>query len=187
MKRLLTDTIYRYAYLPIISAWLYTFSFIFSNYISYSSSPAGVQRTLQQYLQRQELDFANVLTDTLLLRRMAGDSLSQDDMMRLASLEVGIYLYRTPPGTAPVLAYWNSQRVIPMDVMLEPSNDEYMAEMPNGQYEFIRRRVVIGGARDWTLCGLVPSGEIISWRTTISGRGSQALPTWNRTIGSRHR
>ena len=156
MKRLLTDTIYRYAYLPIISAWLYTVSFIISNYFSYSTSPAGVQRTLQQYLQRQELDFANVLTDTLLLRRMSVDSLSQDDMLKLTSLEVGIYLYRTPPDAAPVLSYWNNQRAIPMDGMLEPSNDEYLAEMPNGQYEFIRRRVVIGGARGWTLCGLIP-------------------------------
>lgn len=156
MKRLLTDTIYRYAYLPIISAWLYTFSFIFSNYFSYSTSPAGVQRTLQQYLQRQELDFANVLTDTSLLRRMAGDSLRQEDMLKLTSLDVGIYLYRTTSGAAPELKYWNTQRSIPMEVMLEPSNDEYLAEMPNGQYEFIRRRVVIGGSRDWTLCGLVP-------------------------------
>jgi two-component system nitrogen regulation sensor histidine kinase NtrY len=156
VKRLLTDTIYRYTYLPIISAWLYTFSFIFSNYISYSTSPAGVQRTLEQYLQRQELDFANVFTDTLLLRRMAGDSLRQDDMEKLTSLDVGIYLYRTPPGTVPLLTYWNTQRVIPLDLMLEPSNDEYLAEMPNGQYEFIRRRVVIDGSRDWTMCGLVP-------------------------------
>jgi two-component system nitrogen regulation sensor histidine kinase NtrY len=156
VKRLLTDTIYRYAYLPIISAWLYTFSFIFSNYISYSTSPAGVQRTLQQYLQRQELDFANILTDTLLVRRMAGDSLRQDDMVKLSSLDVGIYLYRASPGATPELAYWNTQRAIPMDHMLGPSNQEYLAEMPNGQYEFIQRRVVIGAERDWILCGLVP-------------------------------
>jgi two-component system nitrogen regulation sensor histidine kinase NtrY len=156
VKRLLSDTLLRYAYLPIISAWLFTFSFIFSNYISFGTSPAGVQRSLQQHLQRQELAYANVLTDTSLLGRMAGDSIGEDDMRRLSSLEVGIYLYRALPGSAPELRYWSTQRAMPLEAMLESSDDEYLAEMPNGQYEFIRRRVVIGGDRDWLLCALIP-------------------------------
>jgi signal transduction histidine kinase len=156
VKRLLTDTVYRYAYLPIIAAWLFTFSSIFSNYFSYSTSPVGVRRTLQQHLQRQELAFANVMTDTPLLRRMAGDSIDEADLSRLTALDAGIYLYRLSAGADPVLRYWSTQRAVPVAGMLEASDDEYLAEMPNGQYAFIRRRVVVGGSPDWLLCALVP-------------------------------
>jgi len=156
LNRILADTVYRYAYLPIISAWLFTFSFIFSNYFSYSTSPAGVQRILQQQLQRQELAFANVLTDTSLLYTMSLDSLGEADMQRLSAQEIGIFLYRRVAGATPVLRYWNTQRSIPLESMLEGDDEASWVEMPNGQYLFLRRRVLINGSPDWLLCGLLP-------------------------------
>jgi len=70
LKIFLKDTVYRYAYYLIGAAWLFTLSFIFSNYWSYTSSPQGVKKTLQQNLNSQEEDFGEFIKHSSLILRL---------------------------------------------------------------------------------------------------------------------
>ena len=93
VKTYLTDTVYRNAYLLIISAWLFTLSFVFSNYWSQSTSPQGVKRTLERYLHRQEEDFSRLLRDTPLIRRLALNTADDAELQRMIELPYGVFIY----------------------------------------------------------------------------------------------
>jgi hypothetical protein len=51
----------------ITAAWLYTISFIFTNYWSYHASPLKVKNKLEQRLRQQEQRFSKLAADTALL------------------------------------------------------------------------------------------------------------------------
>ena len=62
---------YAHGYLFITAAWLYTISFVFTNYWSYSSSPKNVQRTLQKYIAGKENELKKIIAETTSLKTIA--------------------------------------------------------------------------------------------------------------------
>jgi two-component system nitrogen regulation sensor histidine kinase NtrY len=70
----LRQAAYKHGYLIITAAWLYTISFIFSNYWSYHSSPEKVKSKLEQRLKQQETRFENALKDTAVLAALVNQS-----------------------------------------------------------------------------------------------------------------
>jgi len=70
LKKFWTDILYSNGYLLIGAAWLFTLSFIFSNYWSYTSSPGGVKKSLEKYIWQNEKNFDSFLRDTVLLGRI---------------------------------------------------------------------------------------------------------------------
>jgi signal transduction histidine kinase len=155
LKIFLKDTVYRYAYYLIGAAWLFTLSFIFSNYWSYTSSPQGVKKTLQQNLNRQEKDFEDFIKDSALIGRLVNTHESQDEVEELIAKKYGIFIYKLEDYGPINLKYWNTQQTLPTDEMLVKLDGEYMESLPNGQFELIRRKVSLKET-NLLICALVP-------------------------------
>ncbi len=83
MNKFWQDTIYRNAYFLIGAAWLFTLSFIFSNYWSYTSSPQGVRKNLENYLQKRENAFFEITRDSALLTRLIYTRETENEMLSL--------------------------------------------------------------------------------------------------------
>ena len=64
MIETIKNAINKNAWLFLAAAWLYTLSFIFTNYLSYSSSPVKVANILSEYIKGQENSFKNIVHDT---------------------------------------------------------------------------------------------------------------------------
>ena len=89
MNKFWKDTIYRNAYFLIGAAWLFTLSFIFSNYWSYTSSPQGVRKNLENYLQKKEQVFFDITKDSSLLRRLVYTKETEAEMRGLTDKDFG--------------------------------------------------------------------------------------------------
>ncbi|MFX6517833.1 hypothetical protein ABTG30_19050, partial [Acinetobacter baumannii] len=82
----------KYGYLLITAAWLYTLSFIFTNYWSYHASPERVKETLQERIHNQESAIGVLMNDTAklyhLLRLDSTDLLKENRAERF-----GFFIY----------------------------------------------------------------------------------------------
>lgn len=139
----LRQAAYKHGYLIITAAWLYTISFIFSNYWSYHSSPEKVTAKLQESLHAQESRFKKALKDTAtlsaLMRQAAGvrDPL-QDD--------IGLFIYvQSDQDATPVLKYWNTNHMYVNGEDLYREEGSYFIENQNGEFEMIRKDTTLNG------------------------------------------
>jgi len=156
LNRFLKDTVYRHAWLPIAAAWLFTLSFIFSNYWSYTSSPQGVRKNLENYLQRQERSFSDMASDTALMLRFLHTQESESELAKNTSAGFGLFLYQETSAGTPELKYWNTQQMTPTDELLSRPDGGSMEHLSNGQFEFIKRRISVPGREAMLVCGLIP-------------------------------
>ncbi len=156
MKQFLKDTIYKNAYFLIGAAWLFTLSFIFSNYWSYTSSPQGVKKTLENYLHQHENSFEGFLKDTALIGRLISTQESEEELAEIAGRRYGIFIYQIEDYGPLTLRFWSTQQALPKDEMLALPVGEYRERLPNGEYEFINRKLILPDGRNLLIAGLIP-------------------------------
>jgi signal transduction histidine kinase len=145
LKKFWTDILYSNGYLLIGAAWLFTLSFIFSNYWSYTSSPGGVKKSLEKYIWRNEKNFDSFLRDTVLLGRILNKKEDETEVQRITQQEYKVFLYdEVVPGTYNLL-FWNTQSVLPENDLLQKEQPRYIASLANGQYEVIRKKIIYQG------------------------------------------
>ncbi len=149
----LRQAAYKHGYLVITAAWLYTISFIFSNYWSYHSSPQKVKNSLEQGLHRQERQFAEIVADTALLAALINQSPETPSPL---GEEIGLFIYHLGKSqTSPSMVYWNTNRmyVDNDDVGGAPGN--FFVGTQNGDFEMVRRYDTIRG-EPYAVFGMLP-------------------------------
>lgn len=156
MKSFWKDILYRNAYLLIGAAWVFTLSFIFSNYWSYTSSPKGVRKNLENYLSIHENAFSRIKADTAQLLRLVEYRQGEAEMQKLSSLPWGLFVYELEEQGPISLRFWNTQESLPTDQMLVMQDGEYLVDLPNGKYELIRRKLELRNRTNVLLLALIP-------------------------------
>ncbi len=156
MKNFLRDTVYRNAYYLIGAAWLFTLSFIFSNYWSYTSSPQGVKKNLEQYLHTQEKDFSDFLKDSALISRLVNVNETEADVYSISAKPYGIFIYSLEDYGPIILKYWTTQQTLPTEEMQVKDEGEYLETLPNGKFEFVRRKIPGPKGSNLLVCALIP-------------------------------
>jgi two-component system, NtrC family, nitrogen regulation sensor histidine kinase NtrY len=131
---------FRHGYLLIIAAWLFTFSFLFSNYWSYYSSPQGVKRSLEKSILQREASFADLSTDTALVNRLFTRTYNYKDIRRLQRKDYYVFAYDSSDNNR-WLAFWSTNAVLPEEWQAPLDNRTTFAELKNGYYEVLSRRV----------------------------------------------
>lgn len=149
----LRQAAYKHGYLIITAAWLYTISFIFSNYWSYHSSPEKVSSKLQERLQHQEAKFNDALKDTATLSALLAQSPKAVDPLKE---DIGLFMYATGnEEDGPKLAYWNTNHMYVNSEDLYRGEGNYFIENQNGEFEMIRREIKLGG-KDVSVIAMLP-------------------------------
>ncbi|MFT3947357.1 MAG: HAMP domain-containing sensor histidine kinase [Agriterribacter sp.] len=141
MKKFWGDLFYNNGYLLIGAAWLFTLSFIFSNYWSYTSSPKGVKKSMEKYVWQNEEDFDNLLRDSSLIRKLAYNEETEEDVMRLKDKAYTFFLYNQIDTANYELLFWNTQSVLPDETLLMNDSTSYIKLLTNGQYQVLRKRL----------------------------------------------
>lgn len=155
MKKFFIDTVYRHAYLLIISAWLFTLSFVFGNYLSFNQTPQGVRRILERHIERSEKDFAGLLDDTARIGRFLRDADTEADVQSLTGRNYGVFIYDVKPDGSRDLVSWNTQQSVPDERLTSMSPGADLIKLPNGHFDCIRRDIIVGGRRAF-VCALIP-------------------------------
>jgi two-component system nitrogen regulation sensor histidine kinase NtrY len=141
----LQQAAFKHGYLIITAAWLYTISFVFINYWSYHASPEKVKSKLEQRLQAQELRFEKVASDTVLLYALANQTNGIADPL---VDEIGLFIYDAQNGSvtgSPI--YWNTNKMYISSTDLNLPAGSFFVENQNGQFEMIRKDMVLVGKK----------------------------------------
>lgn len=135
-KRFIT----RNSYLPVIAAWLITLSFIIDNYWSGNASLESVRKNLQEYVQKQEKDFAGLLADTSALGKYSNSDFSENFLSDLAGKKYFIYRYFINDVGQSQLVLWSTQTVLPPDSLIQATAPAGFAHLSNGYYVWRRQQ-----------------------------------------------
>lgn len=154
MIQVIQKAVYKHGYIFIAAAWLYTISFLFTNYFSYSSSPKKVSAVLESYIKRQEYRFNDIVKDTTVIGALVSDSLSpvkekmQDDAF-------GIFCYSMNNPNHPQEIYWNNNTMsVDKEDILKP-NGNYFLNFQYGSFYFIKKTIQYQG-RHYIVACLIP-------------------------------
>jgi two-component system, NtrC family, nitrogen regulation sensor histidine kinase NtrY len=155
---------YAHGYLIITAAWLYTISFIFTNYWSYSSSPASVQRTLQNHIAAEESEFEKIVADTAKIKALISvrDNAVKTDLLNRSS---GFFIYRINNSGALQQLYWNTNSMLPVPEDLEKPDGDYYADYQNGSFELEKRTFMIR-SNVFIVTGMIP----VRWNYFINNK-----------------
>lgn len=139
--------LYKNGYLLIAAAWLYTISFIFVNYWSYSSSPVKVKESLENYIYQKEQEVKLLVADTALLTALSNDPVSDVSFQTAIKKEYGLFVYHLNDIGNPILDFWNTNTVLPLEGELTKPDGIYFANYQNGQFQLIKQTVQLANRK----------------------------------------
>jgi len=149
----LRQAVYKHGYLIITAAWLYTISFIFSNYWNYHSSPQKVQNNIEQRLQGLEKEFAGIVTDTAKLWALIDQTSVSSGSFKD---EIGLFIYQLKENEAThSLRYWNTNRMYVNTEEVARNEGSYFVGNQNGDFEMIKKLVNIRG-QEYSIIAMLP-------------------------------
>ncbi len=122
------------SYLLIIAAWLITISFIIDNYWSGNSSVAAVRNNIESYVQQQETDFKQVISDTALVKKINDNKFDEQELLQLTNKKYFIYHYFVNDIGLHQLIFWNTQTVLPTDELLKLPGSSGFILLKNGYF-----------------------------------------------------
>ncbi len=157
MKNFFQQVIGKNIFLLLGAGWLFTIAFIIDNYWYSSSSAKYLRSHIESNIQQQEKDFDAFLTDTVLLRRLVDQRYSETDLKKLTEdKSYCIFLYNNDDYGNIDLRFWNNQLALPRNDLLLSKESNKLVRLRNGQYEFIRRLISLGGNTKLIAVALLP-------------------------------
>lgn len=125
----------------LISALLFTFSFLFNKLYVNRSSVAQEVKLAEQYLAHKSEDFQNFCKDSSLVNRLLGQAETLHEFNKLADKGYGIFLYSVDEFGNYDMRFWSDQMVVPPPFLLNDPDGEYYSNEPNGSYYIIKKTV----------------------------------------------
>ncbi|MCY7420186.1 MAG: hypothetical protein LH478_00350 [Chitinophagaceae bacterium] len=141
MNKTLRRSAYKNGYLLITAAWLYTLSFIFTNYWSYTSSPNQVKERFENYLRTNEQMVEDFVKDAPLIQGIVNGSIGKKQIEWFDDDKPKMFVYRVNMYGSLQLQFWNSHEVVPQDKDLAKPDGKYFEVYPNGEFELIKATV----------------------------------------------
>lgn len=126
----------RHGYLLIAALWLYTFSFIFENYIAFTSRPSKVVALIQNDIRQKEADFFQLTTPDNLSKLVTDTGYTLKE--KLLSKNYGIFVFEAD-SAAPNLIYWNTFATQPSASEVSDSASGRLVQKPNGYYYLVKK------------------------------------------------
>lgn len=130
----------RHGYLLIVAAWLFTFSFLFSNYWSYYSSPMGVKRSLEKSISQREASFEKLIKDQFLLNHLFSRNYNEKEIKNLDTKDFYVFAYDSSEAGR-WLVFWSTNIVLPEEWQVPLVDGNHFVQLKNGYYEVLCRKV----------------------------------------------
>ena len=117
MKPFLKNFLRRNFYLLLIAALLLIAGYLTSFILKSNFTDTYWRNSIQDFLQEREKDFITLTKDDSLIRGIASQQSSMDDLARLTAKKYTLLLYEKEDNVYS-LKFWNSQQVLPPDSLL---------------------------------------------------------------------
>ncbi len=126
--------LFKNSYLLIIAALLFIVSLIIDNYWSGNSSINAVRKNIETYVQKQEIDFTTLLADSALMQKINDNRFEENDLLQLTEKNYFVFHYFVNDIGLHQLIFWNSQTVLPTEVLLNSKARNGFVKLDNGYY-----------------------------------------------------
>ncbi len=134
--------LYKYCYLLIVAAWLFTISFLINNYFVYSASPKKIKQSLENKIATAENQFNAIIKDSNIIKLLIIDSVNQQKK-DATDFKFGLFIYTLNDVGSPILTYWNNNKYS-IDVKDIAQKDGYFfTTYPYGDIELIKQTTQI--------------------------------------------
>lgn len=159
------NAIFKHGYLIITAAWLYTISFIFSNYFSYNSGPDKVKQNLERRIHDEEQKFIQFTNDTIKLSRLIFDSPSNVVELALETGKSGIFVYKVLSNARLSELYWSTNKMtVPPSFLYTKSTVQFF-NRSNGQFLLSKKKIHLRN-NDFLIVNVLP----IKWSYFIENK-----------------
>ena len=148
------NSVFKNGYLIIIAAWLYTISFIFTNYWSYHSSPEKVKSTLEQSIHEEEQKINQLFTDTLLIEQLITHN-SKEASLKVEPSFFGVFIYGTDSIGNSANLYWSTNKMEVPTSQLKMKTDVVFYANSNGSFIIFKKLVKIKES-DYSVFAVLP-------------------------------
>lgn len=169
------------AWLFLAAAWLYTLSFIFTNYLSYSSSAVKVANILSDYIKGQENSFKNIIHDTSAVASIVSDTPSPLKEQLVTDAQ-GIFAYQVNDLGNPIEVFWNTNKMSVAFADLYNADGSYIVNYQNGVFEFIKKTIVYNNTT-YFFCSLIP----IHWQYFLQNEYLKSSFAVHQEIGNTYK
>jgi two-component system nitrogen regulation sensor histidine kinase NtrY len=145
---------------------LFLSGYFFTVYFSSSASVSVLRNSIESFLQKRERDFIRFSADTAFVARLVDHRYSEKDLDGLVDKKYGIFLYASKDSSvvqAPLM-FWNDQRSLPDPGLPNSVDSNGFVYLSNGQYDFIKRTVILADGRAVPAIALIP----VRWQYYIS-------------------
>ena len=129
----------------ILAIATFALSFAFNSYVTLFSAVAREKKSLTNYIQEQESEFALFTSDSGLLRRLIRNRESFEEFETLGKKAYGTYIVNEPPFGTPQLAFWSNQDIVPSVSSYNLPDGEYFKLLDNGYYVTIKKSFSLSG------------------------------------------
>ena len=181
MIQTIKNAINKNAWLFLAAAWLYTLSFIFTNYLSYSSSPVKVANILSEYIKGQENSFKNIVHDSSAVASIISDAPSQLKEELVTDAQ-GIFAYQLNDLGNPIEIFWNTNKMAVALNDLYNADGNYIVNYQNGVFEFIKKTIV-WNKTTYFFCSLIP----VHWQYFLQNEYLKSSFAVHQEIGNTYK
>lgn len=126
--------------LLIVSIILLILSFLLKSAAVNKASLSHQTKVLQKKIHQQEKDFAKLLQDTAVIKRIASGNENKNDLAFGYEKPYFFYLYKKI-NTYEFLRFWNTGQLILPDSVLHSNAAEHFVQLANGYYYIKKQRV----------------------------------------------
>jgi signal transduction histidine kinase len=123
----------------------FALSFIFNSYYTRFSSISHERKALTSYVQKQELDFNQLMADSVLLRKLIQGNETFDEFKAIENKEYRFFIVAESVFGPQHLLFWNNQNVVPPLSSYNLPDSEYFKFKDNGYYVIMKKSFALSG------------------------------------------
>lgn len=153
-----------HGYLLVIAAWMFTISFIVSNYWAFTSTPEKVRHSLEQYLAERETKFEILTNDTASLAVLLNPNADKAHL-NISSEDLGFFIFSVPDSGAVKEIYWSTSNMMLNDTDVQIADGYYPFKGQNGFFELLKKNIHYDNA-NYVAAALIP----IKWQYFIQNK-----------------
>ena len=156
----------RNGYLLVLSAWLFTLSFIIDNYWSRTSTIKTVQQTIQNNIIKKQRTSDALFGNKSLIKKIIKKDYNENEINNLVDKDYFIFIYEIVPFNKPQSVFWNTQVIAPDSTVFEAPDGTHFQHLANGWYVVNKKSYETSGGLLYELVSLIP----VKWSYYIQNK-----------------
>ena len=162
-----TNTFFgRNGYLLVISAWLFTLSFIIDNYWSRTSTIKTVAQTIQKNIIKKQRKSEAFFENRALIKKIISKNYNESEINKLVDKDYFIFIYQVIPFNQPESVFWNTQIIAPGASVFEKPDGTHFQNLANGWYVVNKKSYEAADGLLYELVSLIP----VKWTYYIQNK-----------------